>query len=371
MSFFGPVTRILGMPVLVRLFLILFLVEAVFLAESFTSLLEGALKYDGNPTDMGWLLVMKLPRIMDLALALGMLIAVYFGVSDARNRGELIILATAGVRWTRVVGFGLCFGSAGGIFSLIVAGFVLPHAEYSERITFAQLRSEYLTEQIINTGPRDTLQTIDGVTFIATPPSTANSDRGQLFFFQPDPDGTWQAGQSQDWSIEGPDINGAHNLVLHSLTAYNSPKRDGAGNRGAINVFNVQNAQMGFSLASIVPVPNQTRSRAERIFALSAEDAKRLSGAATRALLVVFAALVALVCVVAGGRGFGRYLALPFGALVVMVFDVAGRTIVTDAVLVVHPALLVPVVILAYVAVPLAYLGWQKEALMAPTGGRA
>ena len=98
-----PLIRILAWPVLARLLVILAVVEAIFLAESFTTLLEEALRNDALAADVGILLVFRMPQILDLALAVGVLIAVYFVISDARNRGELIILAASGIRWRQVV----------------------------------------------------------------------------------------------------------------------------------------------------------------------------------------------------------------------------------------------------------------------------
>ncbi|WP_204112463.1 LptF/LptG family permease [Shimia biformata] len=368
----GPVTRILLRPVLARLALILLLVEAVFLAESFTTLLEQALRYDGAVWDLGWLLVLKLPRILDLALALALLIALYFAVSEARARGELVILATAGIRWTRIVWFALSIGVVGGFVSLIVAGFVLPEARYSERITIAQLRTDYLTSQITRDGPRDTLHRLDGVTFIASAPDglpeNGPDTRGRLFFFQPQDPSNWRAGQSRDWTIKTGSADEV--LVMKSLRLFQSPSRNQTGSFGPIHAFNVENAELAFSLASVVPAPNQSRSRAEKVLALSDADPRRLSGIAARALLVPFAALVALAAVALSAGDLSRLLALPAALLLVMVFDVAGRTLVTDAAARVPWLVLTPIVIAAYLGPPLAVILWRGETMMTPPRGR-
>ncbi|MCW8843958.1 MAG: hypothetical protein OQK00_11135, partial [Rhodobacteraceae bacterium] len=62
----NPVTRILTLPTLARLGLLLVLVVAVFLAESFTSLMERALRYGGGSSDIFVLLMYQAPGIIDL-----------------------------------------------------------------------------------------------------------------------------------------------------------------------------------------------------------------------------------------------------------------------------------------------------------------
>ena len=63
-----PVVRVLGKPLILRLLLLLLVIEAVFLAESFTTLMEHALRYGGSTTDVAHLLTFKIPEILDLGL---------------------------------------------------------------------------------------------------------------------------------------------------------------------------------------------------------------------------------------------------------------------------------------------------------------
>lgn len=361
---FGPVTRLLAVPTLTRLGLLLLLVVAVFMAESFTSLLEQALRNDAGSGAVLWLLLMQAPEIMDLALALGVLIAVYFAVLDSRNRGEMVILATTGIRWTRVVGFVLLLGIIGGAFSFGIAGYVIPKARYGERIATAQLRTAFILQQVTTPGAKAARQTIMGTTFIATPPSSADQERGQLFVFQPDQGGSWRVSQSRDWTVVGPDADNKHAIRLSTLRAYDGsftaqPPR-------AISVFSVNHADMSFDLGDVARAPDFVVRNREKLLQLSASDAKRLTHIGARALLVPTAALLALAAVLAAGAGLARFVTLPIATVLLLLYDVAGRTLIGDAALTLPPLTLAALAIAAYLGPPLAYVLWRGEDIMKP-----
>lgn len=364
MMLLGPVTRLLVVPAISRLLLLLALVVAVFLAESFTNLLEEALRNDGGSLDVVWLLMLKTPEIIDLALAIGVLIAVYFSVLDARNRGELVILATSGVRWIRVLGFALCLGIAGGALSIVVAGYIVPKARYAERIALAQLKAEYVTDKITVPGPRNARQTIQNTTFIATPPKSTEQERGQLFVFQPGEQGSWRVGQSQDWSVQGPDETGQHEVVLKNLQAYNgtfsmvSPR--------PINKFRVESAGLKFRMSDVVSNPNFKQKANERLLSYASMNSRELGSVGARALLVPAAALLALVAVLFSTSGFIRYLALPAASIVLLFLDLVGRTLIAEAIPTMGAPFLASISILAYLSLPMAIILWRGEALMKP-----
>lgn len=366
-----PLIRILAWPVLARLLVILAVVEAIFLAESFTTLLEEALRNDAVAADVGILLVFRMPQILDLALAVGVLIAVYFVISDARNRGELIILAASGIRWRQVVMLMVLLGLIGGAVSVATAGYLSPLARYASRIKMAELKTEYIVSRIEQAGPLNSRQTIRDVTFIATPPRDEKFRRGQLFVFQPDVDGQWRAVQSSNWRVTDPDKDGQRAIVLDSLSALEARyPRDGAP-MTHINAFNVNQAEFGFGLADVTEAPDRERSKAERLLNISPAQTPRLTRIVTRALMVPMAALLALAAIVAGGAGIRRYVALPIAAVILMAGDVAARSVLAGAVEAMSPFLLLGLAVALYLGPPLAYLGWRGEALMIPAARRA
>ena len=373
MSFLGPVARVLAAPTLLRLGLILLMVEAVFVAESFTGMMEQALRYGGSAQDVLKLLVYRMPEILDLALALGMLIAVYFAISEARRRGELIILATAGVNWRRLTAFTFSIGALGGAISIVIAGFLVPAARYGERIKVAELRADHVVDQVLRPGPRSTVQTLAGSTFVATEPEGADQQRGQLFIFQPrGPDG-WRASLSHDWTINGPNDEGIHDVGLSSFRAYEGDPKLKTEPERPINVISAGNAKFDFRLDKIVPQPDRTQREDEtpvRLFKLSDDNARKRAGEITaRGLLVPMAALLALATALAGGGGIGRYFALPCAIILLMVYDVLGRAVVGEAAQSLPLPGLAVAAALAYILPPLAYVLWRGETVMTPVRG--
>ncbi len=365
-----PVVRVLIRPIVARLLLLLAVVEAIFLAESFTTLMENALRYGGRAADVAILLLYKTPEIFDLALAMSLLIAVYFAVSDARNRGELVILATAGIRWTRVIAFVLVCGLTGGLLSMLNAGYLLPMANYAERVKLTQLSSDHIVSRIQEPGPQSAVQQIRDTTFIATPPTDVMDRRGQIFVFQPDVGGNWRAGQSHNWRIAAPENDEDHKFILEQLSAYEGayPKPD--GNPVFVNRFTVNLGEFDFKMADVIPDTEQERTQAERLLELSVDETPRIARLATRALMVPMAGLLALAAVVAAGAGMGRFLALPFAALLMMTGDVLGRAFVSGSIGNMGPSALIALAFLVYLGPPLAYLLWRGEALMKPDGRR-
>lgn len=374
-----PVLRVLGKPLLLRLLLLLLVIEAIFLAESFTTLMEHALRLGGSARDVFTLLGFKAPEILDLALALSLLIATYFATQDARNRGELLILATAGVHWARVICVVLMLGALGGLLSFANAGLVVPMAKYGERLTLAELRKDHVLGRIQQTpenATQPTLQTIRDTTFIATPTArqvdvqtdpTAQR-RGQLFVFQPDVDGRWRVAQSRDWHVTDPAPADTHKVILQQLTVADGPypQTDMAP---PINRFSVASADFAFQMADAAPATNLIRSRSETLLTFWGSDASLLIHVAARALMVPMAALFALAALTAAGTGPLRHTALPLAALLMLSADVASRGLLTQLSSLLPTAPLLALMIVLYLGPPLAYLIWRGEALMKPERG--
>ena len=367
----GPVIRILALPTLARLGLLLLLVTGVFLAESFTTLMEEALRYGGGSADVLLLLAYQAPEIVDLALALGVLIALFFALIEARDRGELVVLATSGVRWTSVIGFALWLGVAGAVLSALVSGYIMPAAHYGERLTMAHLRSDHILHQITDPGPRNSQQTLNGMTFIATPPTQPNQLRGQLFAFQMHPDGSWRAGQSQDWNVTGPDADNGYALRLNTTTAYSFPGFDASVDAAPpmISTIRVRNTGLDFRMDEVLPTASKLRKASERIVRLTARDDPRIGSLLARALLVPMAALLAVAAVLASGRGVQRYLSLPLAALFLLAFDVLGRTALRDLMGALPFWQLAGGALVIYLGPALAYTLLRGERIMLPVRG--
>jgi len=363
-----PIVRVLGKPLFLRLLLLLLVIEAIFLAESFTTLMEHALRYDGTARDVLHLLSFKTPEILDLALAISLLIATYFATQDARNRGELVILATAGIHWGRVIAFVLLLGTFGGFLSFLNAGLVLPMTKFGERLALAELQKDYVLSRINTTSDQTALQTIRDTTFIATPAQNASQSRGQLFVFQPNQNGNWRVAQSQDWQVTDPAPADTHTITLQTLSVLEAPYP--SDQTKPLNRFKTTQANFAFQMADALPAHDTTRTAAEQLLDLNANAPTQLTRVVTRALMVPMAGLLALAALLAGGAGPWRHAALPLAALLMMSTDVASRALLAEwsnTVPTLAPLLLA---LIFYLGPPLAYLLWRGEALMTPYRGR-
>ncbi|MEQ9692961.1 LptF/LptG family permease [Shimia sp. SDUM112013] len=370
----GPVFSILGKPFARRLGLLLLMVVGIFLVESFTTLMERALQFGGNPWDVAMLLGYKAPEIVDIALAIGVLVALYFALSEARNRGELVILATSGVRWTRIVGFALSIGVMGGALSYAVAGYVVPRAQYGERVKMAELRAGHVLQQIAETGPRSEILSTEHASFIANPPlsSESSAERGPLFILQTNPDESWRVIRSYDWTIletPTPEAPDGRRIVLESLRAFDGPPPDQAAFTN-LNVFNTQSADLSFRLQDIAPEPALAAAVGEHVLRFNREDSRRVAAVGARALLVPAAALLAIVAVLAGGNGPARFVVLPSAIATVMAYDVLGRTFVLDGLEFFTPPFLILIACAVYLGPALIFVAWRGEAIMKPVRGR-
>lgn len=359
----APVTRLLLRPTLLKLLAVLALIEGVFLAETFEGLMNAVLDHGGSFKGLAWLLALNAPQVAALALALGLLIALFFALSDARARGELIILAAAGVGWQRVVGFALAVGLAGGVAAWAIAGQLVPRAHQAERLAIAALQADHIRAQILGTAPRRALQQIGPLTFALT--AAADGAQGQnrqdtLFVFEEAANG-WRAGLSRDWAIEGPDKNGQHALVLRALTGLSGSMTDQGPRADAIRT---RTATLSFAMDRIAPPADPARLAGEMPVSFASGEGR--AALLARALLVPFAALAGLVALVSA-RGVARHASLPLAVLAVMATDVAGRAIL--------PALPLPFAVLAllcavlYLVPPLVILARSAERLMIPERG--
>lgn len=367
----GPVTRVLTLPTLSRLSLLMMLVVGVFLAESFETLMQRAVRHGGGGADVLLLLAYKIPEKIDLALALGILIAMFFALNDARNRGELVIMATSGVRWTRVVGFVLGFGLAGAVLSVVIAGYVKPAAEFGERLAQGKLYSDYMLSQIREPGPKNARQTLQDVTFIATEPRHEGQERGQLFLFKEAEDGSWRVGQSHDWTVVGSGFGGEYEIRLNATIGYETGPVKDQSSPPLVNVYRVRDAGLDFRMDQVLPVIDQVRREWETPLSLTSGVDKRLAGVFVRAVLVPTAALLAIAAVLAAGAGITRFLTLPIALAALLFYDAMGHTLVKVGLEQIGFVPLVAIALVAYLGPALIYVMLRGEAIMIPVRGKS
>ena len=97
----GPMTRLLAGRTMRILLGLLVLIEAIFIAESFTTTIETVVSNGGSAWDLFLLLLLQTPEIVDFALPLVLLIGLFFAINAARDDNELVVCSAAGVPWTQ------------------------------------------------------------------------------------------------------------------------------------------------------------------------------------------------------------------------------------------------------------------------------
>ncbi|MCG6902393.1 MAG: LptF/LptG family permease [Rhodobacter sp.] len=370
---------------------LLALIEAIFLAESFTTLMEIVIGNGGTMLDTALLLVLKSPQIIDFALPLAVLVGLYFAIIGAREDNEFIVCAAAGVSWTQIPRFALKIGAIAFAVSIVFAGYLTPMARYSERLAIHALESRRALEEITTPEPKNSLRRIEQRTIIATPPTTPDAERGNLFIFEPDTGAGWRVSQADDWTVEGPDQKGAYSILMKSFRDYAGRRQDDAnrdqGLRGQIQStrMTVRSLALDFRLDSVISAVDDTRRRNERMLVSWTDIAnaargtskaalvdRRLAQVLARALLCLFAALVAVAAAAWSGTPSGRFLALPAATVAVLGGDIAARAVLGDAAAAgaaqFWPVL--GVVIAVGAAIPLVYVAWRREGMIAPGRSR-
>jgi len=372
------------------------LIEAIFLAESFTTLMEVVVRNGGSVFDVAFLLVLKAPEVMDFALPLALLIGLFFAISSAREDNELIACAAAGVPWTQIPRFALVIGIAGFFTSILFSGFLTPMAHYTQRLAVHAMESQRAVEEITENGPKNSIRTIEGRTFIATPSMDKASERGNLFIFEPDTGDGWRVSQADDWTVVGPQDDGAYAIRLQSYRDYTGrSSAQGAAREKDVSPLqsalqeaevNVSTLALKFRLDELIDAADRTPRVNERTLIRSGSRVgagiaverpklvdKRFGAILARAILCPFAALLAVAAAAFATTTIGRFTALPCAAVIVLGSDVVARAFLAEAGLAGGSGFWITAcgLLIAAIALPWCYIALKRETMIAPGRGRA
>lgn len=371
---------------------LLLLIEAIFLAESFTTLMAIVVSNGGSVWDVFLLLALKSPEVVDFALPIAILIGLYFAITSARDDNELMVCAASGVSWLNIPRFALGVGLLGFVTSILFAGYITPSAKYGLRLAVHYLETKRVVDEITNPAPRNSILEVKGRTVIASPPLDDESARGNLFIFQERPDNGWQASQAQDWDIIGPEDDESYAVSLKRFRDYSGRSGGNAQDSETLGFqldaarLNISNLSLDFRIEELVEAIDQGRRSHERVIypllganiAQHALDnrprelSRRVGEVLGRALICLFAAGAAVAVAAWNATKLGKYLALPCGVVVVMVADIVIKPILGDAAVggggvfigLFFTALLVVVLL------PNFYVLYRKETMVAPVRGR-
>ncbi len=390
----GPLTRLLARRTVRTVLGLLLLVEAIFIAESFSTIMERTIRNGGTAWDLSRLMLFKMPEVVDFALPLALMLGLYFAISGARDDNELVICATSGVPWTRIPAFAMVVGTLGLCLSLIFSGILTPLSTFAMRLSLVDLQSRLVLQQLREPGQRTIVRSHDGQTVIATPSRDPRAERGNLFLYKPEPDGGWRVKQADDWSATGPDERGNYAIRMRTFRESSGSAEDTeAPRRGAGTVRQVLNGvsvtvsslTMDVQRDDLIRVADRVRRRNELlIFDLAGrairssgdvpdQTARRFGEMLARALLCPIAALLAVATAAWSATRTGKYVVLPGAILLVLAFDVFGRTLLGDGAARGGAALWTSALAfgIAGLGLPLAYILWRAELIVTPSMRRA
>lgn len=120
-----------GVALLVLTVMVLF--EAVFLAERFPMVFRAVYQHHADPRASFVLLMWNSTQVVDLALAIAVLVAVYWTTLRLRENRELLVLVAAGTGPYQLINLVLMVAVLALIASLTVSGILDPAARFAER----------------------------------------------------------------------------------------------------------------------------------------------------------------------------------------------------------------------------------------------
>jgi lipopolysaccharide export system permease protein len=159
-----------------QVFAIVVLIEAIFLAEHFTSVFRDAVRHEAGLFDVALVLACSSTGIFDLALAIAVLMAVYATLLRMRESRELLVLFASGLGPYQLGALILAVALIAQIVCITGSGVIDPLSRYAQRsILFStELQSlkkgiakdefyyfpsyvAYATDQVASGGDRSTL----------------------------------------------------------------------------------------------------------------------------------------------------------------------------------------------------------------------
>ena len=388
--------------VTVQIAAVMLLIEAIFLAERFTIIFGQGLEKNANLVDISLILGLTSSEIFDLALAVAVLVSVYWVCLRMREERELLVLSAAGVgvfQLTLLVG---TIALAAQLVSLAVSGAIDPVSRYSERVIL--FNAEYRAIRSgVNAGqfyffpdhvafappkehgpdrrPFEPGEYYFSPNYIAPRKGPSSEDR-RLFVYEEQAPGVSRVITANHAYLDGPDSSGnialklrdfaSHMLLEQQIAPAASPKScSGSGCPNRLPeipqiAMHVRDLSQQMSIDQLIPFPPRGTDVAEQtifeqLFSVPATTERReealtsLGQRFARSLLCLLAPLVALAALSVTTPITNNFV-LPVACMVLMALDLAMERLITT---------LVPSSALIAVGAPLAIASVLVIALLA------
>ena len=368
-------------------FVVMVLFEAVFLAERFPMVFRAVYQHHADPMASFILLMWNSTQVVDLALAIAVLVGVYWTTLRLRENRELLVLVAAGTGPFQLVNLVLMVSVLAMLASLTVSGVLDPAARFAERqllfnAEFRALRTGINTGQFYEFPGRVAFAPASKPAKSGAP--NTYQTRG-LFVYEDVAPGKFRVVTADHARLEGPD--GAGRILL-KLGGFTSQTFTAAGAQGCedCNAVNrktsrmallsgdVTQAMMADQLLTFEPRGSSAEELslfdqfAQDQYATDArhkEDMRLLGERLARCFLCLLAPFVALACVCMTNRRT-NYFALPVACMALMSLNVASVWLI-KVVVPLDPwgALRAPAIVMGLLAVLLLAEIYREQGMLA------
>lgn len=323
-------------------FTVMVLFEAVFLAERFPMVFRAVYQHHADPWDSFTLLMWNSTQVVDLALAIAVLVGVYWTTLRLRENRELLVLVAAGTGPFHIISLVMMVAVLAALGSITVSGILDPAAQFSERQLLFNAEFRALRTGI-NTGQFYEFQNRTAFAPARKPlkGKGAYQTRG-LFVYEDITPEKFRVVTADHATLEGPDALGRIVLKLGGFTSQSFTQAPPGtcidctpgqpSSRMSLLSGDVTQAMMADQLLTFEPRGNLANELS--VFdqfglgqhasdARHKEDMRLLGERIARALLCLLAPFVALAAICMTNRRT-NFFALPLACMALMSLNVAS-----------------------------------------------
>ena len=337
----GPLTALHANSFFKRVFLMIFIVmtlfEAVFLAERFPMVFRAVFQHNADLLDAGKIFVCNSTQVFDLALAIAVLIAVYWTVLQMREDRELLVLFAAGTGPYQLLALVLSIAIGGQILSLTISGVLDPMARFAQRQILFEAEYKPLIHGI-NTGQFYQFPTRTAYAPAKTKSSGPAPTRSLFVYEQMGP-AKFRVLSADNASLQGPDRKGNLLLKLGGFTLYTFASQPEGPAHMTVGAVSASGVTQGMALDELLKFePRGTF--AEELTAFDQiisghgdgskrhrEDMQLLGERLARSLLCLLAPLMALAAIALTTR-ISNYFILPLTCMGLMAMNVTSAWLI-------------------------------------------
>lgn len=360
------------------------LVLVVFLAERMTGFVEMLIERHASLGKLPLILALTAPEIVITAMPIAVLIGAFRALTEARDGGETVVLAGAGVGPLGLMSSLVGLGIVSMVFVVAVAGWVDPMARAVRDRLFLDAAHEMVVSSVRTGLAVDRVETQNGYSFVS-PSWGAQGERRLLVFFPPE-DGVERIVAARNYDLDEIGDTRQFKLRLHDVAVTDlvvapetRPGDDGTIAGGSGYRLGTLNRDIDLDKPLREPVlaeSPQYRTLASLVTA-GVEAAKRSYGLRaaeilTRAWLALAAVLAAAIAA-SFANGRQRFVVLPIAGAVMVVFDIVLVRVVRGFAMPtpLGPSLTGVIAVAILLGLLAIGLKWRYSAVVAPTGGRS